>query len=435
MRRWTVFGSTIVVIATATVLAACSSGEAATPTMNASLEPQRTAALTPTLAVATPPIQATEAKPTPIATATRVSTDTATPLSPTPTLGPLGHVLEFTMTSNRVGWLLNDARHVWLTSDGAKTWTDVTPDIGEHVVEAVTFLTDERAWISTFSPTEIGQDPSAFLIWYTENAGKTWSRGRTPKLGGEHAAGLLYFVDDQHGFYQVSSGVGAGSCGYFLLATKDGGATWESRSAQDVLQGQATTAQPLSACSHGFGFLSDMVGWAAGDAYNEYFTYFYRTHDGGLTWEQQALGNSPEATTGAVCQNECITFPPAFSDKTHGVLATQGSVAGGVSLWTTQDGGESWQLTVQPSEYARVVRRPQFWAGNQGWTVLARNSGKQDIWVTSDQGLTWGRAGRDLLEGSLVSVDPSGVFWLAYQGGISLSTDGGSTWEPIGAAQ
>mgnify|MGYP002389275141 CR=1 FL=1 len=49
------------------------------------------------------------------------------------------------MTSRLRGWLLNDERHVWVTADGAKTWTDVTPKSSEQVIESVSFVADDQA--------------------------------------------------------------------------------------------------------------------------------------------------------------------------------------------------------------------------------------------------------------------------------------------------
>lgn len=409
----------ILMAAGAMALTACGLGSVQTPSVPPTNPPS---SATASASKATARATETEPEQTP----TPRPLVTATPLSatPTPTPGPLGRLLEFKMVSNLAGWVLNDARHVLVTRDGASTWVDVTPDLGGDVVESVSFLTPEQARISVITPGEITQDPSRFRILSTQDGGTTWNSGETPRLMGEHVAGLLYFVDPTNGWYQISSGVGGMSCGYFLLATTDGGATWELRSALDLLEDQATTPKALSACAAGFSFLDAMVGWAVGSYYADLATYFYRTGDGGRTWDLVQLGQPISDGSDAVCAKNCVTYPPAFSTDRDGFLVTLSS--GEARPWTTHDSGQTWSTSVPFPGFACLAQSAESWDRRQGWLVLEREDGGHVLGTTSDGGDTWSIRRNALLADSLLSIDPAGQVWMASQGRIWASPDGGS---------
>ena len=206
------------------------------------------------------------------------------------------------------------------TADGGVTWTNITTRIigakpvgicGIHVLDPQTVFAVGR-W----------NGPAAFVR--TFDGGATWQGVDLSLL----ATGLVdvYFFDRQDGI--IVGGVGVGnapaaqdSSRTVILATRDGGSTWERRylstrqgkwawkisfpsrqvgyvSTQGptpdgvvlkTVDGGQTWTELAAAPGYGFsgiGFISDLVGWVAAD------TTAFATTNGGADWHQVKLGRN-----------------------------------------------------------------------------------------------------------------------------------------------
>jgi photosystem II stability/assembly factor-like uncharacterized protein len=171
-----------------------------------------------------------------------------------------------------------------------------------------------------------------------------------------------------------------------LLWTDDGGQTWNDRTPQNIFSRWL-----------GVHFLDGQKGWAlvadsaldGGSAW-----HVLRTVDGGLSWQAYGMRVEPELAA----MGEIAFFD--FLDERQGWLSVRlhsGSAFSLGVLFSTQDGGQTWQQRAIPLGEAVRFIDPQ-----TGWT--AGGAAGQDLYVTRDGGITWNAA-------ALVAVDSSPVFY------------------------
>ena len=163
-------------------------------------------------------------------------------------------------------------------------------------------------------------------------------------------------------------------------------------------------------------FVDSKRGWVAGDG-----GVVLRTKDGGHSWSPQRFG-----TTDSV--NDIY-----FRDKEDGYLLA------GNQIFITEDGGETWRLSLKslPVEFGGA--EPEFYSvrftgKKRGWVVgsLSRGENVIDSLVlkTTDGGATWQRQ-RVPVPDELIHLDFDGDKrgWIVGNRGRILHTsDGGETW-------
>ena len=152
----------------------------------------------------------------------------------------------------------------------------------------------------------------------------------------------------------------------------------------------ASTATPgrlsLGGDKNGISFRNTSTGFAAGITYAQGSTWFYVTHDGGRTWQGQALPLPPayRATTYDIS-------PPQFCTPWDGVLVVGiGSILSPL-VYVTHDGGRTWTSTTSttPLRNAVIV---SFINVSDGWAIEhdpTAPGGKARLYVTSDGGRHW----------------------------------------------
>lgn len=323
-----------------------------------------------------------------------------------------------------VGWALTD-RRLLVTGDAGLTWREVTPPGVRGVdIQDVFFLDGDHAWVAMLKrpqPEEV-----KLVVYRTTDGGKNWAgveTGLPPDAGGPV---FLYFLDVQTGWAAVrlesSSNFSRGA----LLATRDGGATWQPRT--------LPLGEPVR-------FMTPMVGWTAGGpAGNKLF----RTQDGGVTWEPEGVP-APEALIGAervyhppvIVSNEEALLPVTFSGRPSAVAFYQ---------WTRQQTG--WVLAgvaTLPDPVDLGARVPLAVLAPDTWLVLTPNGAR--AFATRDRGRSWDVISPNGLPAGVthVSFATPRLGWAVVGYGICAApkqdcssradlyrtTDGGQTWTVV----
>jgi photosystem II stability/assembly factor-like uncharacterized protein len=210
----------------------------------------------------------------------------------------------------------SDALHVWVagrraedlpgvaaSDDGGVTWTSHAVP-GRGALGSISFPDPLHGWA-------VGEDTGATWQGYivaTTDGGRHW-RTQFRTDSGEMRLGRVTFADARHGWVAgtLSMPSGSGGDAGVILATDDGGATWE-------VQYEARRPLYPVTCTDA------MHAWAAG-----HDGLIIATSDGGKSWREQ-----PSSTSESL---RAISF----SDPQHGWI-----LAGREALLATADGGAKW---------------------------------------------------------------------------------------------
>lgn len=149
------------------------------------------------------------------------------------------------------------------TVDGGETWTPVTlaPDLPAYGLSRSSFTDSSNGWVVAGSIDE--DDTGAVLR--TADGGLTWKVAPIPDA--KQVPQSVFFIDANNGWIVGATEDETGEPGPSqILATKDGGATWEVK---------AKVASSLRCVQ----FVDAQNGMASGSGGK-----VYRTTDGGATW-------------------------------------------------------------------------------------------------------------------------------------------------------
>ena len=280
----------------------------------------------------------------------------ALPNAPGPTASRYDDIV-FLNTS--LGWVINGTGKIYRTTDGGESW-DLQLDQPETYWRAIGFADSLRGWAGNFGLIEqIPRVTDTNMLYQTVNGGKTWTPVLNipdPKPEGicgirvvndsvVYAVGRIFgaprvLKTDDGGaswrtinmeslvdrlvdvyFFTADSGFVVGGIGDLesssgrILFTSDGGDNWEIRH---------TTKENAHWCWK-ISFPTAEVGYISLETFSSDKTsYFLKTTDGGLTWEEKLLfGGFREQGIGFVTE-------------------TLGWVGGAPDTYETTDGGESW---------------------------------------------------------------------------------------------
>ena len=335
------------------------------------------------------------------------------------------------MVDATTGWTLSE-RAILRTGDGGSSWRDVTPKElralvsgpdGPWRLAGSCFLDGQHAWVAVVD----GSDTS-FAVWYTTDGGDSWKRSDLPTSG---VSAQFSFVDEQRGWMMLHLGAGAGSEGVAILGTEDGGKTWQQLSVTDP-QNPVPGRPPFGGIKSGLGFSDASTGWLTGSSPVDGRVYLYVTHDGGRTWQEQAvpLPQGYEHAQGA-------SQPPVFFGAQEGLLPVslfQDKPA--LVLYATHDGGLSWAPTapLTPGNGGLVtlcLASPQ-----AGWALEAAvdDTTPRQLYRTLDSGQSWSpvKSKNGLQKVTQLSFVSDQLGWALGDGGLLKTTDGGATWGAVG---
>jgi photosystem II stability/assembly factor-like uncharacterized protein len=256
------------------------------------------------------------------------------------------------------------------------------------------------------------------------DAGKSWYTAKPVFDIG--TPGRWSFSDAAHGWFMVGLGAAAGSEAVVIYQTQDGGHSWEQVSLTSGFPEQSTPGSlPFSCNKNGVSFKNENTGWATGSCPGG-DPFFYVSRDGGLIWERAGL---PAPTGDSVPLTDCMCSlePPIFISDEYGFMPVYiYNETLKIYLYTTRDGGNSWQAHLLPVE--QLSGAPLFIDAQNGWIT----DGGQ-LFNTRDGGQNWTVVGE--LPGTGVSGKLN--FTSAQQGTftdgqqIYITTDGGVTWQAI----
>jgi photosystem II stability/assembly factor-like uncharacterized protein len=140
----------------------------------------------------------------------------------------------------------------------------------------------------------------------------------------------------------VNLGGGAGSFGYAIYRTINGGRSWALVSMNSLLQPDKNTPSPLPCGSSPLTFVDAHPGWATVNGMAP-SPGLYVSQDGGSTWKPQALPRVPGDDL-APMSPVGLVDSPIFMSPTYGViLASPVSSKSGAVADVTGDGGRTWQ--------------------------------------------------------------------------------------------
>lgn len=285
---------------------------------------------------------------------------------------PIGAKVLWTWTENETA-LTAGGQDIELTTNGGRTWTNVTPnglsvDGGAHWINGFFALSSTRAWL-----VYGGVDKNPQYLETTSDAGHHWSKvGALPNY-----YCTLQFVTPSDGTCTVYAGA-AGSMGIAMYRTRDGGKHWSNTFNSYMTEASLNKPTPPGglpfSCDKSISFTSAATGWAlflcAGG-----FAPIYESTNGGVTWvERNAVSPSPLPSGGSG-----FSGTPMFAGSRGAVAYTGGTYS---LVYVSDDAGRSFHPVYPPGE-----RRP--WTVNilspEEWRLAYKNT----VLETNDAGKSW----------------------------------------------
>ncbi len=425
----------------------------AVPTQQATATSAPTQAATATL----PPVITATTSPTaaPTQEPTQAPTATAFPGAiPHLASGSKVTVTQVHMLSTATGWAvgMNMAldpanEHILRTTDGGKTWQDVTPpqkagtgntSFGPAQRAAPFFLDAQHAWVGLAPQPGAGTGTDNDAIWYTSDGGGTWTASANVNkgIGGAEffSPGTIFFLPDgKNGWLLVHAGVGMNHDYVYVYNTTDGGATWNLRvDPMDINKGNI-----MSCYKSGLSFVNGTIGWLAGSCNGvKAGVLLFQSKDAGSTWSEVTLSAPPQAPNVFTAGDEaCGSLPPAFVSATDGFMGVTCQSFGATQtsqtwVYVTADAGATWISRPAPAAQGSF----QFIDARTGWFV-----GGNQVYKTADGGKTWTQMTTKVdWNAQLSFLDGKTGFAVATAGqqpnieyGLVATVDGGSTWDLI----
>lgn len=256
--------------------------------------------------------------------------------------------------------------------------------------------------------------PSKFWIYATTDGARHWS----PQLSGQCPGDALFPFGLQ--FFGARRGFAALACG--LYRTSDGGNSWERMPLPPYQESAVTFSDPLD-------------GWYFSQVTEQRpVPHFMVTHDGGSTWSE--LPSPPVQPTGAKGGAPMVQF----RDARNGWMGAD--TGGWGAVYSTSDGGVTWQAHVLPSIALQPGQGGRF-PGTETSITLVPGGGVMVIasgpaaypvaFISFDGGAGWRRLAAPPGETSyagFVFVD-SRNWWAMRFGTLFKTADSGQTWKQV----
>ncbi len=330
------------------------------------------------------------------------------------------------MLDQTYGWALSKSA-IFKTQDGGAHWINVAPARGIPADSVGTFRDFSHAWIASVSAQEVSNTVD---ILRTSDGGKTWQHSSFT----DNAVAVFdppHFVNLQLGWLEIINygGPGAGNESAAIYHTSNGGQTWSK-------EVESKKGFGLSGFKTGISFKDALNGWATGyDASNK--ALLYVTHDGGNTWQPQALPDLPGAIGTAATIFSFQTTPPVFFGnngllpvRVNGQLEANRPVQG-MLLYVTNDGGNSWfsywktelnALSPFTPDNLYIVNTQHAWGSDNQTNV---------IYATADGGKSWQKVANSIGSIKAFSFVDNSHGWAITANALWHTRDGGRTWQQV----
>ncbi|HJS29295.1 MAG TPA: hypothetical protein VJ768_06720 [Anaerolineales bacterium] len=420
------------ILASILFLAACSDATQGTAT-----------ALPPPTSLPTFPTSAPTDTPDSTPTSDLASPTSATTLTPDatpiPTLpaGTLVRLAAIQMLNELEGWGIaeQDGRPVSAlkTMDSGLTWVDRSSGVGSQgeitgeKIAAWSFLDTDHTWIMYSSDDPMEPPPAEPVVWFTVDGGVTWEASsplQPHELAEFFIPGEMRFTDPQHGSLMIHVGAGMSHDYISLYKTSDGGREWD-------LAADPTTASEIQGCQKsGMSFSGESLGWLTVDCLGVVpGAIVYQSEDDGESWSQVTLP-PPETFPDLFPGASCSTAEPLLFDDQGGelLMRCRSGSTGEVEtnfLYRTIDRGATWESSSFPGGDLEVVDDLTTWAVGES------------IYLSQDGGRTWELTGAAPWVGDAEFIDKTNGWLLnpaVAQNLIARTTDGGQSWinvEPL----
>ncbi|MFI5179659.1 MAG: WD40/YVTN/BNR-like repeat-containing protein, partial [Vicinamibacterales bacterium] len=303
---------------------------------------------------------------------------------------------------------------VYVSTDGAKTWTHAGLSDSQHIGRIVVHPTDPNtAYVAALGHLYSDNDERG--LYKTTDGGKTWTKSLDLKEAGKAVGVVDVAMDPKNPLVLYAAAYAkvrrpwsfaAGAPGSGLYKTIDGGKTWTKLTTglpTGILgrMGLSIYRQDpnvVFAVIETVNSTPERVAQGFGESLG---STLYRSDDAGKTWKQVAPP-PPAAATGEVAA------PPAAAGRGTGAAAA-GRGAGGPAIGDT------------PYYYSQVRVDPN----DKQHIFLLSTSASQ----TFDGGATWQGLGAGG-DNHALWIDPkdSGHMLLGYDHGISITFDAGAHW-------
>lgn len=275
---------------------------------------------------------------------------------------------------------------LYTTRDGGEHWNQIEPSLPSGLEEAwggnTIFPTPGVGYtVTPFGVEGGGGDPNQrklqAVLLASADGGRTWEARPLPDS--YRATGGISFVDAEHGFITA-----LGPKGYVILRTADGGGHW-----QKVYTSAGTsTGTPAGTPLYTIQMTSDKDGVAAGGWWIKWgispLQLVLATHDGGATWSEMYRGDDRDVA--AIVQIRFVNAQTGWARTGIATLGANGTIVGNLLL--TRDGGRTWQKLPEKAQNLAA-------AGSAAW-LLERFDPmglyplkKPVLDRTQDNGATW----------------------------------------------
>lgn len=313
------------------------------------------------------------------------------------------------------------------TQDSGKSWDDLWEKSVDSVSECGLWFKDTNCGYALVNGTLLS----------TRDGGKQWSTVSfgIDKFTPQH----MSFVDADKGWVigeiqQKSNPTSSdqnSETKLMVLQAANGGKHWRQQFKRAYPEGPVgSIGIGFVNANTGWFFTSDVnrkVGWVLTASKETGKVFVLKTLDGGRTWTQK---------DGDFLHLQVLSSGYfRFFDLQNGILATKDAV--GTAFYRTQDGGETWQVSEQKS--SKGIDQFSFISVKQGWRI--NSSGGANIVDLSRMtgGSTWQpleQIGMDMRSYSIDFISENKGWILveepAYKSGSSrklmITADGGRTW-------
>lgn len=316
---------------------------------------------------------------------------------------------------------------VWRSTDGGVTFNSIFDDhvqsIGAVAVDPQS--PDNTVWVGTGECWTRNSVSVGDGIYKTTDGGQNWK-----KMGLENSERISNILINPNNSDEIYVGVLGALWGDSedrgVYKTADGGQTWEKILYVNPTTGCADLAMdpkdPGTLYASLWEFRRTAYSFNSGGEHSA----LYKSTDGGQTWNKIHNG-FPSGKLGRIA----VAAAPSDPDILYSVIESEKNEDKG--LYYSSDGGASWEqrnndfeLTVRPFYFARIVIDPR------NPDIVAK--GGLNGTISEDGGKTFRPIGSGVhsdIHDFWFDINDSDRIYLASDGGVYRSWDGGTIWEMV----